>query len=97
MYLNAQGQRIPAPRTRDASTTPQGPVRDERGRLVHPGHQSRASGDWRRDQDLARHDSTDRSWAGPLEIVERDPSLSLELVDRKAPTTLCMRMFMLIG
>lgn len=81
MYLNAQGQRIPAPRTRDASTTPQRPVRDERGRLVHPTRQSGGSGDWRREQDAGRRNSGDRSWAGPLEVVERDPTLSLELVD----------------
>lgn len=83
MYLNAQGQRIPAPRTRDTSTTPQRPVRDERGRLIHPTRDNGRS-DWRRDDEPGRRNSGERAWVGPLEAVERDPSLSLDLVDSKS-------------
>lgn len=77
MYLNAQGQRIPAPRTRETSTTPQKPVRDDQGRIIHP--MRGGSGDWQRDE----RRGSDRSFNTPLEIVERDAALSVELIDRK--------------
>jgi len=78
MYLNAQGQRIPAPRTREASTTPQKPIRDDQGRIIRPIRGG--SGDWQRDQERR---GSDRSFNTPLEIVERDAALSVELIDRK--------------
>jgi len=84
MYLNAQGQRIPAPRTREASTTPQRPVRDEHGRIIHPARSSHGSGDWQRGEEPnKRRGSLDRSFNTPYEIVERDAALSVELIDRK--------------
>jgi hypothetical protein len=83
MYLNAQGQRIPAPRTREASTTPQRPVRDELGRIVHPARSSGGSGELQRGESSGRPGSFDRSFNTPLEIVERDAALSVELIDRE--------------
>jgi hypothetical protein len=84
MYLNAQGQRIPAPRTREASTTPQ--RRDEQGRIVRPKRGS--EGDWQNGAE-GRKASFDRSYNTPLEIVERDAALSVELIDRKS----CLSIF----
>jgi hypothetical protein len=83
MYLNAQGQRIPAPRTREASTTPQKTVRDEQGRIVRPKRDG--SGEWQRGSE-GRKGSFDRSFNSPLEVVERDAALSVELIDRKSRT-----------
>jgi hypothetical protein len=84
MYLNAQGQRIPAPRTREASTTPQ--RRDEQGRIVRPKRGS--DGDWQNGAE-GRKASFDRSYNTPLEIVERDAALSVELIDRES----CLSIF----
>lgn len=80
MYLNAQGQRIPAPRTRETSTTPQKPIRDEHGRIVRP--KRGGSGDWQRGEE--QRASFDRSYNTPLEIVEQDAALSVELIDRES-------------
>lgn len=84
LYLNAQGERIPAPRTRDASTTPQRPVRDDMGRIIHPGR-SGGSEDWRRGSDAGdRPGSIGKAWSTPLDVVDRDASLSVELIDRES-------------
>ena len=71
LYLNAQGEPIPPPRTRDSSDAPAIVARigkDGKEEIAAPrsGHR-RSEGDRRPDA---------------LEAVDRDPNISLELIDR---------------
>lgn len=99
LYLNAQGEPIPPPRTRDTSDTPLR-AKDENNLPAVPGssekrdewnsatqEQGQLDGD--REEGHAnegssrRRSSERKGWSSPLEAVERDISLSVELVDRK--------------
>ncbi|BEI87098.1 hypothetical protein CcaverHIS002_0704440 [Cutaneotrichosporon cavernicola] len=97
IYLNAQGEQIPPPRTRDSSATPMNKrlSDDDKPQVAAYLDQSGAatnggSPEWRRDYRKAA--GTDvRDWRmsgehrpgpfGPIDLVERDPALQAELLD----------------
>lgn len=96
MYLNAQGEQIPPPRTRDSSATPAAKrpgAEDGKAPFVEDGEEQRSSGgnlaqpvpageEWR------SRDGGEPGWRpaegrpfGPLDTVERDYALCSELLD----------------
>ncbi|WVQ81187.1 hypothetical protein IAT38_003309 [Cryptococcus sp. DSM 104549] len=92
-YLNAQGETIPPPRTRDSSTNAPGKDREDgkTGRSESAtsggggGHERRTSAEsnWSRRESMVDGDTEmcRRPSMGPLQLVEMDASLGAELVD----------------
>ncbi|WWD21259.1 hypothetical protein CI109_105743 [Kwoniella shandongensis] len=89
LYLNAQGDPIPPPRTRDSSSTPAGAAtragKDDGSKGSGSNNERRTSGDsnWSRRESFkdVEGESSRRPMIGPIQAVEADPSLSAELVD----------------
>ncbi|RXK39013.1 hypothetical protein M231_03743 [Tremella mesenterica] len=82
LYLNAQGQEIPPPRTRDAAD--RRASRDD-GR-PNGGTRREEDADWARGSSGStqmdeKRQRVERRVLSPVEIVERDPAISAELID----------------
>ncbi|OCF38758.1 hypothetical protein I317_07464 [Kwoniella heveanensis CBS 569] len=87
LYLNAQGDPIPPPRTRDSSIAPARASKDDGNTKGSSStHERKTSGEsnWsRRDsiKDVDGEPSSRRVTISPAQMVEADPSLSAELID----------------
>ncbi|KAK8844085.1 hypothetical protein IAR55_006879 [Kwoniella newhampshirensis] len=89
LYLNAQGDPIPPPRTRDSSSTPAGVTargsKEDGGKGTDSGNERRTSGDsnWSRRESFkdTEGESSRRPMLGPVQVVEASPALSAELLD----------------
>ncbi|WWC63776.1 uncharacterized protein I303_106381 [Kwoniella dejecticola CBS 10117] len=83
LYVNAQGEPIPPPRTRDSSTVPARPVKED-GKSADAAHERKTSGEsnWSRRESIKDDaDVLKRPSLGPIQMVEQDSSLSAELID----------------
>ncbi|WVQ74396.1 hypothetical protein IAR50_003997 [Cryptococcus sp. DSM 104548] len=87
-YVNAQGEPIPPPRTRDSSASAplkKGKTGSNEASSVSPGHERRASGESSQSKldgsGEPEHEMLRKPSIGPLQIVEMDASLSAELID----------------
>ncbi|WVW79615.1 hypothetical protein I302_101584 [Kwoniella bestiolae CBS 10118] len=82
LYLNAQGDPIPPPRTRDSSAVPARPNKDDK--QSSNAHERKTSGEsnWSRRESFkedAEHHR--RPSLGPIQAVEHDTTLGAELID----------------
>ncbi|WWC90977.1 uncharacterized protein L201_005916 [Kwoniella dendrophila CBS 6074] len=82
LYLNAQGDPIPPPRTRDSSTIPARPNKDDAKSSAAHERKTSVESNWSR-RDSIKDDSEQhrRPSLGPIQVVEQDPALSAELLD----------------
>ncbi|WRT69303.1 uncharacterized protein IL334_006287 [Kwoniella shivajii] len=82
LYVNAQGDPIPPPRTRDSSIAPaRGSKDDPKGNGNHDRKTSGESNWSRRESIKDDPEISRRPSLGPIQAVEQDPALSAELLD----------------
>ncbi|OCF78879.1 hypothetical protein I204_00823 [Kwoniella mangroviensis CBS 8886] len=82
LYVNAQGDPIPPPRTRDSSAVPPRPNKEDA--KAANNHERKTSGEsnWSRRESFREDAEHHRPPSlGPIQAVEHDTSLSAELID----------------